>query len=219
MPNWCFTQMIFHGEQNEMRDFYSKIHEWTSQNYQENGFGPMWLGNVLHGAGLGNRIDVEGPDWLRCRGSITFIGGLDVLKGSDEALFNLDMETAWAPMTRMWSEVVKHLGYKSIGFSYHADEPGCEVYETYDPYGDFPEEYYVDIFVEGEDNNNMALMQIYETREYLDDDSLRIALQEFLETDETDLSALMKSAENYNFENEDTYLYIHKYDFVDAPSE
>lgn len=34
MPNWCFTQMIFHGEKEEITDFHSKIEAWTPKNYK-----------------------------------------------------------------------------------------------------------------------------------------------------------------------------------------
>ena len=218
MPNWCFTQMIFHGEKEEIKDFHRKIEEWTSKNYQENGFGVNWLGNVVHGAGLGNQIDAT-PSVLRCRGDITYLGDIDTFgDDSEEAAFNLDTETAWCPMTSMWSEVIKVQNYKTIGFSYCAEEPGCEIYEIYDPYGDFTDRYYIDVFVEGDDLNNKELEQILECREYVDDDELREALQAFLNTDEQNLKTLIQQAENYKFKNEDSYLYIHEYVFVDSPT-
>ena len=108
MPNWCFTQMIFHGEKEEIEDFHSKIETWTSKNYQENGFGVNWLGNVLHGAGLGERIKSgSGPNFLLCRGDITYLGDIETFNDSNECLFRLDTETSWAPMAVMWSEVIK----------------------------------------------------------------------------------------------------------------
>lgn len=218
MPNWCFTQMIFHGEKEEIKDFHSKIEEWTSKNYQENGFGVNWLGNVLHGAGLGHRID-SNADHLRCRGDITFLGPVETFKDSTEAIFNLDTETAWCPMTLMWSEVISAMCYKSIGFSYSAEEPGCEIYEIYDPYGDFSDEkYYVDIYVDNADTSNENLMRIDGWRCYGDDDHLRSVLQALLDTEEQDLKILIDQAQNYKFKSEDTYLYIHEYDFVDSPT-
>lgn len=217
MPNWCFTQMIFHGEKKEIVDFHGKITEWTSKNYEENGFGTAWLGNVLHGAGLGDRVDSE-TNRLRCRGDITYLGEVDAFDGSDVATFNLDTETAWGPMCLMWSEVINAMGYTTVGFSYCAEEPGCEIYEIYDPYDDFLDEYYIDIYVDGEDTNNEDLMRLYSVRDCCDD-TLRSMLQTFLKTDECDLKTLIGHAENYKFKSEDTYLYIHKYNFVDAPTD
>lgn len=215
MPNWCFTQMIFHGEKEEVNDFHNKIKEWTSKNYQDNGFGVNWLGNVLHGAGLGHRISSD-TDHLRCRGDIVYFGDIDTFKGSNEATFLLDTETAWCPMVLMWDEVIKAMGYKTVGFSYKAEEPGCEIYEVFDPYDDFLEKYYIDIFVDTADESNEKLMRIHDWRDYTDDDDLRDALQAFLETEEKDLKTLINLAENYKFNSEDTYLYVHEYNFVDS---
>lgn len=215
MPNWCFTQMIFHGEKKDIEDFHNKIEEWTSKNYEENGFGVNWLGNVLHGAGLGHTIDSK-TDGLRCRGDITFLGEVETFEDSNEATFNLDTETAWCPMTLMWNKVIEAMNYKSIGFSYMAEEPGCEIYEVYDPYGDFTEEYYIDIFADGEDENNKNLMKLFDLRYFNSEDDLKKSLQTLLETEEQDLNTLIKLAENYKFESEDSYLYVHKYDYIDT---
>jgi hypothetical protein len=209
--------MIFHGEKEEIKDLHSKIDEWTSKNYQENKFGHGWLGNVLHGAGLGGRVNSE-TNQLHCRGDITYLGDVEMFDETDEAVFNLNTETAWSPMCLMWSAVIDAMKYKSIGFSYCAEEPGLEVYEVYDPYGDFRDKYYIDIYVYGEDEQNEGLMELFDIRDYCDDDDLRDALQSFLKSDEQDMKTLIKLAENYKFENKDTYLYIHEYKFVDAPS-
>lgn len=218
MPNWCFTQIIFHGEREEIEDLHKKIEEWTSKNYDKSDFGHRWLGNVLHGAGLGHRVDSI-TNRLRCRGDIAYIGEVDTFGGSDEATFVLDTETAWGPMCLMWSEIIKAQNYKSIGFSYKAEEPGCEIYEVYDPYGDFWEKYYIDIYLEGDDLQNEKLREIYDVRYYEDGDDLKAELQAILETDEDDLKTLIHNAESFKFKNEDSYLYIHEYEFVDAPTE
>lgn len=215
MPNWCYTQMIFHGEQEEINSFHSKIEEWTSKNYQENGFGVNWLGNVLHGAGLGDRID-SGANQLRCRGDITYLGEVETFKDSNEATFNLDTETAWCPMIIMWDTIIDTLGYKTIGFSYCAEEPGCEIYEIYDPYGEWDLEYRTDMYLGGQDFDNEDLMQIWNVQEYSCDESLKTALQALLKTDEADLKNLIDAAENYKFASDDSYMYIHKYTQVDS---
>ncbi len=215
MPNWCFTQMIFHGEKEELNDLHSKIEEWTSKNYDENGFGVNWLGNVLHGAGLGHQIDSD-TDHLRCRGDITYLGELETFPDSEEALFRLDVETAWCPMVLMWKAVIEEMKYQSVGFSYCAEEPGCEIYEIYDPYGgDFTDKYYIDIFLEGDDEKNEKLLKLYDYRDYDNDDELRDALQALLETEEEDLKTLIDLAQNYDFKNEYSFLYVREYKFVD----
>lgn len=217
MPNWCFTQMIFHGEKEEIEDFHAKIKEWTSKNYQANGFGTAWLGNVVYGAGLGHRVNSE-TERLACRGDIVYLGEVETFKWSTGATFNLDTETAWAPMCEMWNEVINSQNYKTVGFSYRAEEPGCEIYEIYDPYGDFSDKYYVEVFLDGDDFNNDELKHIDIWRDYTDDDDLRDALQAFLETDEQDLKTLINLAENYAFKSEDSYLYVREFSFVDSPN-
>lgn len=215
MPNWCFTQMIFHGDIEEIKDFHDKIEEWTSKNYRENDFGVNWLGNVLLGAGLGNRID-SGGDQLRCRGDITYIGEIDTFQDSTEATFNLDTETAWCTMCLMWSEVIKTLGYKTVGFSYCAEEPGCEIYNIYDPYGEWDLQYRMDMYLGGQDFDNEDLLRIWDVQEYSCDETLRIALQALLKTDETDLKILIEAAENYKFASDDSYLYVREYSQLDS---
>jgi hypothetical protein len=119
----------------------------------------------------------------------------------------------------MWKAVIESQKYKTVGFSYCAEEPGLEVYEIYDPYGgDFTDKYYIDIFVDGEDEKDEKLMEICDYRDYENDEDLRDALQALLETEEQDLKALIAAAQNYGFKNEDSYLYIHEYNFVDSPS-
>ena len=215
MPNWCYTQMIFHGEKEEIDDLHNKIEEWTSKNYQENDFGPTWLGNVLHGAGLGHRID-SGGDQLRCRGDITYFGDVETFKDSNEATFNLDTETAWCPMVLMWNEIIDTLGYKTVGFSYCAEEPGCEIYDIYDPYGEWDVQYRMDMYLGGQDFDNPDLIRIWDVQEYSCDESLREALQALLKTDETDLKILIKAAEDYNFASDDSFLYVREYSQVDS---
>ena len=218
MPNWCYTQIIFQGEKEELKEFRSKIKEWTRKNYVENGFGVNWLGNILHGAGLGHRID-SGDDRIRCRGEISYIGYVGPDEDSTMGTFDIETETAWAPMCLMWTEVIKAMGYKSIGFSYHAEEPGCELYEIYDPYGYFDEKYYIDIYLDGEDEKNDKLMRLYDDKYLHTDEVLRYELQRLLDTDEENLKTLIDKAENYEFKSEDSYLYVHEYNYVDSIEE
>lgn len=212
MPNWCYTNIIFHGDKTEIEDFRSKVDEWTSKILRPSDFKEAWLGNILEGAGLGDRIDST-ENGLRCRGWINYIGEIEY--GEDDACFLVDTETAWAPMMKMWAEVIKTLGYKTIGFSYQSEEPGMALYETYDPYGDFPEQWYVDIFIEGEDLNDKKLMELYDDRWYSTESGLKIALQTLLDSEEDDLKTLIDKAEKYPFKNEYSFIVVHQYEIVD----
>lgn len=214
MPNWCTTRIIFHGNKSEIVDLHSKIEEWTSTNLMENGFGPSWLGNILAGAGLGDRIDNGLDNRIRCRGSIEWISDVEV-NSEDDALFHIDTETAWSPMVHMWDEVFEVMGYKTIGYSFQAEEPNMAIYIVMDPYGDFAlEKYYVDVYLEGEDRFDEKLATIRDDRFYSSDETLSSTLKHFLDTDESDLSKLINMAENYQFANEDSYISIHEYESV-----
>lgn len=213
MPNWCFTQITFHGNKTEIEDFHKKITEWTSESLGKSDFGNAWLGNVLIGAGLGDRIDAE-PNLLRCRGTIDYIDPIEH-SDDDDTTFYVEVETAWAPMMLMWKAVIDKLEYKSIGLSYMAEEPGCEVYEIYDPYGDYDEHYYVDVFLDGEDLEDVGLQSLDNSRYFASDETLIYVLQNLLKTEETNVATLIKQVESYPFKHEDSYIYVHKYDIVD----
>lgn len=138
MPNWCSTTIIFHGNEEEINDFHKKIEGWISKPAKiPEYFGETWLGNILYGVGLEDRIDAA-VDRLRCRGWITYFDDLENYDGDWQ--FKIDTETAWAPMLCMWEETIKKLEYKTIGFSFQSEEPGMCDYFMFDPYGDFEQE-------------------------------------------------------------------------------
>lgn len=116
MPNWCFTHMVFHGNKKEIEELHAKIEEWTSKSFMKNGFGDNWLGNIVIGAGLGEHIDSK-TDRIRCRGELEYVGDIESVS-DEEAYFEIDQSTAWAPMCVLWSAVIDKLDYKSIGYSY-----------------------------------------------------------------------------------------------------
>lgn len=135
MPNWCFTTYCFHSDDiEELTLLRDKILEWTKREIIHTDFGPRWLGNIVAGAGLADRIaeDYDG-DRIRCRGVLCNIEEGTIQRGS----FYLETETAWEPMPLMWFEVIEALGLSSVGFSYQAEESGMGLYKVYDPYGDF----------------------------------------------------------------------------------
>jgi len=214
MPNWCSTQIIFHGRKDEIKGLHKKINEWTRESSCETDFGRYWLGNILRGAGLGDRIDVE--DGLRCRGAIEYVGDVTVFSDTD-ATFDIVTETAWGPMMKMWMEVIEACYYKSVGFSYMAEEPGCELYEVYDPYGDFDDAYYVDMYLAGDDELDDNLRKLESERYFTSEEQLMNVLKELLgkldDEDET-IESLINQVENYPFEDEDSYVRVYAYNYI-----
>lgn len=210
MPNWCSTYFNFHGSVEEITDFHTKLNEWMNKNFIETGFKEVWLGNLLYGVGLEKTIDVDDDSRIRCRGWVEYIGDIDNL--GDEAVFQVDTNTAWAPMIKVWTETIKALKYKTVGFSYMAEESGMELYEIWDPYGDFPDRYYIDYYLEGEDGKNEELIRNLEAiRHTATDEEIVAGLQKILNTKITDLEKLMIEISHYPFKDDDSYIYVYKY--------
>lgn len=135
MPNWCLTTYVFHGEANEIKVFHDKLNEWITLAKERNEEYPYWLTHILKGAGLADAIDNPDPEkCIRCRGQITYIEELT----EGDTTMDIDVETAWCPMTKIWQAVIDKLNL-SIKFSFMAEEHGCGIYEVYDPegFGDF----------------------------------------------------------------------------------
>jgi hypothetical protein len=212
MPNWCFTDFVFHGNNNEITDFRNKLAEYTSKNYMKNGFGPSWLGNILCGAGLGDHIDSK-VDGIRCRGNVLFID--DVECRDNESTLYISTQTAWVPMVSMWTRVIETLNYESIRFTFRAEEPGCDLYVKYDPLGDFVgEKYYVDTLLCGEDASNDDLRRLQDTCYYASYEHLVKDLQTLLKTESRNVKNLIAEAHLYKFADEDSYVSIHTYEDV-----
>lgn len=86
MPNWCYTDYIFHANDNleeeearkEVERFLAKVNEVCESCPIENGFGKDWLGGILYAAYLkdgetqesARNKTIDGD--IRCRGSIIF---------------------------------------------------------------------------------------------------------------------------------------------------
>lgn len=218
MPNWCGTRIIFHGDKFEVEDFHKKIEEWTSKEFIDTDFGTAWLGNILYGVGLEERIDYP-TNRLRCRGWIYYISEIECFD-DDHCIFVVDTETAWGPMLGMWKAVIDELLYSTVGFSYQAEESGCELYEIYDPYGDFDgEDYCIDLHLEGEDKSNERFKDISEGWDICSKEDAENILRKIFENDVDDIHHLITLANDYPFINEDSWLMIHEYNRVDSYSE
>jgi len=125
MPNWCSTKIEFTGTTEDLTDFHNKVVEFTSVSPTVTDFEKNWLGNVLHGFDLGDRVDSEN-DRIRCRGAIDYIGDVD------NSSFIIYTETAWIPMVHMWYVIIEKYYGNRISVHWIAEEEGCGVYETND---------------------------------------------------------------------------------------
>lgn len=200
MPNWCSTKYIFRGSSNEINYLHRKIAEWTSNSAVQSDFGNDWLGNILYGAGLGDKVE---NNELRCRGS------LEELQDPEDDCLELWTETAWAPMAKMWDAVIEALKLKTVGFAFEAEERGCEIYWIYDPhgYGDFD---YDQVYIDAYGSSGLDNISGY----YTEEQAIR-KLNAFLDTNYNELEDLIKECETFNEEHEedDWFISVHRFEF------
>lgn len=152
MPNWCNTNIYFSGSEKNITDLFTRIEEYTSKNFKDNGFGSNWLGNILCGFGLTDRIDAT-ENRLHCRGSLEYVSNLDT-EDEENASFYITTLTAWDPMIKMWQAIIeKHYG-DCIEMHWIAEEPGTQLYLTDDKsrYGD---KYWVDFTLSESDTGTI----------------------------------------------------------------
>lgn len=133
MPNWCLTTYKCIGEKKEVFKLYNTIKKMDrgKESVLPNGFGKLWLGNLVH---------LLGGDWekIYCRGEITSY----CYRAREDCLV-IDMMTAWTEPcdTRHFIESV----FPGIKIYYTAEELGNEVFCTNDSSGEiFPERFLLD---------------------------------------------------------------------------
>lgn len=206
MPNWCSTTFKFHGSQNDLDIFEEKITEWTSKSFAKSDFGSDWLGNVLYGAGLQDRIDNPDPEKrLACRGNI-----IGWSCGCVDGIMDIWVESAWVPMAKMWVEVIKVLGL-NIDFTFSAEEPGCDLFWIYDPkgYKDWDDtEVYIDADFDGK-----------YFCEYTDEEGAIETLNRLLKTNINNLDVLIDKCRScddseYPSTYADSYIYASRFEKV-----
>ena len=205
MPNWCSTAFVFHGSKEEVELLNAKINEWTSKSFIKTGFGDPWLGNVLIGAGLKDRIDNFDQNLaLRCRGSITDIS--DVEQAGDNYSFRIDTETAWVPMAKMWEAVINVLNLSTVWFTFCAEECGCEIYWIYDPrnYGDFAVD---QVHIDSYGNDELEELDGY----YTTDDAIK-KLNKLFGTDIDNIDGFQRLCEEYEDDHEDCFIGVHVFE-------
>ena len=193
MPNWCDTSYKCVGDPKEVRKLNSvlKYMEKRKTSILSNGFGKMWLGNLVHKLG-GNWEE------LRCRGEITDFS-------LDGNVLTINQQTAWCEQEGVREIIEK--SFPSIKVYYMEQESGCEVFCTNDASGEyFPERYFLDS---------------YEDWEYFEtlDDAAKfvsniIGHEVEPSVDEID-KALDKYVEEHEEENEDIFYSFHEFKVVE----
>ena len=156
-----------------------------------NGFGKMWLGNLVYKLG-GNWEE------LRCRGEITDFS-------LDSNVLTINQQTAWCEQEGVREIIEK--SFLSIKVYYMEQESGCEVFCTNDASGEyFPERYFLDS---------------YEDWEYFEtiDDAAKFVSRIVGFEVEADINSIDKALDDYvekhEEENEDVFYSFHEIKVVE----
>lgn len=224
MPYWCFNREYIWGPKKEIQDLTQKLENWTRKNYEENGFGTGWLGNIVGFAEL-KRIDEipEKEGGLRCRGNLVELEPnkfFETTYEDDTGEIKFESETAWEPVPELWYAVLKkHAPH--CKYYYQSQENQMDILESNDvKHIYFDEEFYVENIYEHPEKVNekvkkhfpesMGLDYSFDTAEITE------ALQEILETKETDVKKLLNEFEKNRDKlmgNKENYLSILQYEY------
>lgn len=131
MANWCYTSITFYTETNEkdtlekMRNDFIRIDDGTFP-----------AANGLEGGGwMGDYADVYFPDRghinIDCRGSVQYIGHIQITPDEKYAFFEIDTETAWSAKMGLWNEIINNF-YPSVKIAYITEESGLDYLLCYD---------------------------------------------------------------------------------------
>ena len=190
MPNWAYTSYAVKGSVEEVAALHKIIQdlEAREESYLPNGFGKLWLGNL---------VSILGGDWEKvyCRGHI-----LDY--SLQEDILRMNVESAWGEMdeTRHFLQTV----FPSLEIYFQTEEPGMCIFETNDKDGTyFPHRRLLDFIDESRD---LYFYEYFETLPEAADFIKQFCLPgtEVEATKESILSAL----DNYQNEKLDSLSYL-----------
>ena len=190
MPNWCVNYISIKNEnEEELKRLEALIDECTASERIPTDFGPKWLGNIVIGAELDtwNEETHNFENNTRCRGRLE---SMEV----QENCLDIQTETAWGPMMRMWLKLLEKYSPESE-LQFTAVETGMGVYMTTEDM--YLGRYYIDSIRTGVEPDMEAT-----------EDDVRKVIQELCETDETDIDKLMSTFEGMGFDD----VWIHKWE-------
>lgn len=131
MPNWASVVYVCKADEQQLKDLYDKLETMnhSEKSILENGFGKMWLGNLVH---------LLGGQWenVECRGEVT-----DYYY-RDESKLCICFEHAWGDSNNL-RDFLKQC-YPGMKISFSVEEFGMEIFITNDT-EEFPDKYYLDI--------------------------------------------------------------------------
>ena len=122
MPNWAYTIYIVRGDGEEVARLHQVIKELDdrAESLLPNGFGKLWMGNLVH---------VLGGDWEKvyCRGEI-----LDYDMTADGVL-RFDVESAWSELDEVRALILSR--FPKLDIRFQSEEPDMDYFTTNDDSG------------------------------------------------------------------------------------
>ena len=131
MPNWAYTTYKIKGSESEVAALHKTIQNLADmdESLLPNGFGKLWLGNLVHALG---------GDWndIYCRGQI-----LDY--SLENGILKINTETAWGEMSETRHFIESK--FPSLEIYFQTEECGMCIFQTNDATGEiFPERWLLD---------------------------------------------------------------------------
>lgn len=131
MSNLAFTQYKIKGSESEVAALHKTIQDLAErkESLLPNGFGKLWLGNLVH---------VLGGDWekIYCRGHI-----LDY--SLENGILKINTETAWGECSE--TRHFLQTKFPSLEIYFQTEEPGMCIFQTNDASGEyFPSRWLLD---------------------------------------------------------------------------
>lgn len=141
MPNWCDTIYICVGDKKETAKLNDMLKEMEREDGISNGFGNMWLGNL---------VTKLGEDWnkVSCRGEICCFE-------SDSGIVRILQSTAWGEQDGVRKSIEKR--FPSIKVYWQEFETGNLVFATNDKNGDYFKNNY--IVVEPDESHEFVTLE------------------------------------------------------------
>lgn len=193
MSNTCITYLNIVGPNQEIIPLYNNLNKWNDSGI---------LRTLLDNAGFNH-------DNYKCCGEIIYI--LLKKEGDNNSYIDINTETAWVPMIRMWKDIAAKYAPNSKVY-WMAEEPGFDIFETNDIHYDrFEDDYVIDWCFEESPFKTEDLRNKFnsEIESYSEPEFIYMFEEEF-GTKNPDV--IMRKLEELGNELEDGYLNIHKYD-------
>ena len=147
MPNWCYTNYVIKGREEEVAALHKIITDLENrkESLLPNGFGKLWLGNLVH---------TLGGNWekIYCRGRI-----LD--HHIEDGSLMLLVESAWSEPSETRHFILEK--FPGLEIIFQSEESGMCIFETNDKDGTyFPHRWLLDFT---DESRNIYFYEYFET--------------------------------------------------------